>query len=79
MTISFVADSTAVGEEYAEYDEESKTLKIHINNSTPTTAANVVAAINALPEWEAFVVTAGATSTARRLMPVCRLVLPVIN
>jgi flagellin len=64
VTISFVADSTAVGEEYAEYDEESKTLKIHINNSTPTTAANVVAAINALPEWEAFVVTAGAVNGA---------------
>ncbi|MCS7238429.1 MAG: flagellin [Thermoguttaceae bacterium] len=64
VTISFVADSTPVGQEYAEYDPVGKTLKIHINNASQTTAANVVAAINALPEWQAFVVTAGAVNGA---------------
>ncbi len=64
VTISFVADSTPVGQEYAEYDAQAKTLKIHINNSAPTTAANVVAAINALPEWQAFVVNGGAVNGA---------------
>jgi len=60
VTISMVADGTAVGSEYAEYDSSAKTLKIHINNAEATTAANVAAAINALDEFEAFVVTAGA-------------------
>lgn len=64
VTISFVADSTPVGQEYAEYDPVAKTLKIHINNTTATTAANVAAAINALPEWQAFVVNAGAVNGA---------------
>lgn len=64
VTISFVADSTPVGQEYAVYDPVAKTLKIHINNTNPTTAANVAAAINALPEWQAFVVTAGAVDGA---------------
>ncbi len=59
VTISFIADGTALGSEYAEYDRVAKTLKIHINNTLPTTAANVVAAINRLPEWEAFVVNDG--------------------
>lgn len=64
VAISMVADGTAVGSEYAEYDSAAKTLKIHINNAAPTTAANVAAAIDALDEFEAFVVTAGAVNGA---------------
>jgi len=64
VTISFVADNTPVGREWAEYDAEAKTLKIHINNTDPTPAANVAAAINALDEWQAFVVSAGNVNGA---------------
>lgn len=60
VTVQFQADTTPVGQEFAEYDEESKTLTIHINNSTATTAANVVAAVNALTQFEAVVNAAGA-------------------
>lgn len=53
VTIQFVADTTPVGQEYAEYDEDAKTVTIHINNSSATTAGNVVAAINALTQFDA--------------------------
>lgn len=53
VTVSFVSDTTAVGSEYAEYDANAKTLKIHVNNAAATTADNVVNAINALDDWEA--------------------------
>jgi len=59
VVISFVADSTAVGSEYAEYSASAKTLQIHISSTAATNAANVVAAIDALDEWDAKVITGG--------------------
>jgi flagellin len=53
VVVTFVADSTAVGEEVAVYDEDAQTLKIHINNAAATTAGNVVTAINKLADFEA--------------------------
>lgn len=53
VTIEFAADTTAVGDEYAEYDADTKTLTVHINNAAATTADNVVAAIQALAEFDA--------------------------
>jgi len=53
VVVSFVADTTPVGSEFAEYDENTKTLKIHINNAAPTTTGNVVAAINATTQFDA--------------------------
>ncbi|HHK42005.1 MAG TPA: flagellin [Planctomycetaceae bacterium] len=60
ITVSFIADSTAVGSEYAVYDADAKTIKVHINNTSATTAANVASAINALAEFEASATGAGA-------------------
>lgn len=60
VTVSFVADTTAVGSETAVYDSGAKTLKIHINNGAATTVAAVVAAIDALDEFSATLVAAGA-------------------
>jgi len=59
VTVQFSAGSTAVGAETAVYDEDAKTITININNATATTAANVVAAINTLDEFEGVVVGAG--------------------
>lgn len=59
VVVSFVADSTAVGSEYAEYSASAKTLQIHISSAAATNAANVVAAIDALDEWDATVITDG--------------------
>ena len=60
VTVQFSAGSTAVGAETAVYDEDAKTITININNAAATTAANVVAAINTLDEFEGVVVGAGA-------------------
>ena len=53
VTVQFVDDTTAVGSEFAEYSSVTDTLTIHINNTAATNAANVVAAINVLPEFTA--------------------------
>lgn len=60
VTVQFSAGSTAVGAETAVYDEDAKTITVNINNAAATTAANVVAAINTLDEFEGVVVAAGA-------------------
>jgi flagellin len=60
VTVQFSAGSTAVGAETAVYDKDSKTITVNINNAAATTAANVVAAINTLAEFEGVVVGAGA-------------------
>jgi flagellin len=60
VTVSFVADSTAIGSEIATYDAAAKTLVVQINDTGATTADNVAIAINALHEWDATVTTAGA-------------------
>jgi len=60
VTVQFAAGSTAVGAETAVYDEDAKTITVNINNAAATTAANVVAAINKLDEFEGVVVGAGA-------------------
>ncbi|MBM3998970.1 MAG: flagellin [Planctomycetes bacterium] len=53
ITIQFTADTTAVGSEYAEYDEEAATITVHLNNAAATTAANVITAINSLADFDA--------------------------
>lgn len=60
VTVQFSAGSTALGSETATYDRDSKTITVNINNAAATTAANVVAAINTLAEFEGVVVGAGA-------------------
>lgn len=60
VTVQFQAGSTAVGAETAVYDEDSNTITVNINNAAATTAANVVAAINTLAEFEGVVTAAGA-------------------
>ncbi|HHM12292.1 MAG TPA: flagellin [Planctomycetaceae bacterium] len=60
IDVSFVTGSTAVGSEYAVYDEDAKTIQVYINNTAATTAANVATAINALAEFEASATGAGA-------------------
>jgi|JI91814CRNA_FD_contig_31_3499181_length_2485_multi_5_in_0_out_0_2 flagellin len=60
VTVQFSAGSTAVGSETATYDKDAKTITVNINNAAATTAANVVAAINTLAEFEGVVVGAGA-------------------
>lgn len=60
VTVQFSAGSTAVGAETATYDRDAKTITVNINNAAATTAANVVAAINTLAEFEGVVVGAGA-------------------
>ncbi len=60
ITVSFVADSTAVGSETAVYDADNKTLKIYINSTAATTAANVATAVGKLAEFEASATGAGA-------------------
>ncbi|MBL8872605.1 MAG: hypothetical protein JNK90_22700 [Planctomycetaceae bacterium] len=60
VTVQFSAGSTAVGSETATYDKDAKTITVNINNAAATTAANVVAAINTLAEFEGSVVGAGA-------------------
>jgi flagellin len=57
---SLVDDSTAVGAETAEIDTDAKTVKVHVNDTAATTAANVAAAIGALDQFSAAVGTAGA-------------------
>ncbi len=61
IAVSFVADSsTAVGSETAVYDADNQTLKIYINDTNATTAANVATAVNALAEFDASATGAGA-------------------
>jgi flagellin len=60
VTIKLNAGSTAIGSETATYDAEAKEITVNVNNAGATTAANVVAAINTLAEFEAEVGTAGA-------------------
>jgi flagellin len=47
-SIKFTAGATAVGSETATYDAGTKTINVNINDTTATTGANVVTAINAL-------------------------------
>lgn len=60
VVVSFVADlSGAGGNETAAYDSDAKTLTIHISSAGTTSVANVVAAIDALSEFDATEVAAG--------------------
>lgn len=61
---TIVDDSTAVGAEYAEIDTDAKTVKVHINDTTATTTANVASAINALDQFSAVANAAGAVNGA---------------
>ncbi len=64
IAVSFVADATAVGSETAVYDADNNTLKIYINSTNATTAANVAAAVDNLAEFDASATGAGAIDGA---------------
>jgi flagellin len=48
FSITFTADSTAVGSEVATYNASNKTINVRINSASATTAENVSGAINTL-------------------------------
>jgi flagellin len=48
FSITFTADSTAVGAEVATYNASNKTINVRINSAAATTAGNVSTAINTL-------------------------------